>query len=144
MLTSLPYPDEPPRVPEDDQFTERLRGLSPQQLLDAMTFVAFWSPGAFTAALDYCEATDWGWSGFDPDLASDPDDDDNPDDDPAPVCVRCGGNLGIFLKFGLDWRHYRGEGLDGLELYDPGHAPEINWRVPASPHTSASPVRKTP
>jgi len=66
MFTSLPYHDEPVRVLEDDQFTERLRGLSPQQLLDALTFVAFWSPGTFTAALDYCEATDWGWSGVRP------------------------------------------------------------------------------
>lgn len=45
MQTSLPYPHEPVPVSEDDQFTERLRGLSPQQLLDALTFVAFWSPG---------------------------------------------------------------------------------------------------
>jgi hypothetical protein len=132
MLTSLPYHDEPVRVPEDDQFTVRLRGLSPQQLQDAMTFVAFWSPGTFTAALDYCEATDWGWSGFAPDQPPGPDDDDNPDDAPAPVCARCGGNLGIFLKFGLEWRHYRGDGLDNLELYDPGHTPEITWCAPAS------------
>ncbi|TVZ00004.1 hypothetical protein EAS64_38615 [Trebonia kvetii] len=128
MLTSMPYHDEPVRVPEDDQFTVQLRGLSPQQLQDAMTFVAFWSPGTFTAALDYCESTDWGWSGFDPDLEPGSESDTNPGDDPAPVCARCGGNLGIFLKFGLDWRHYRGEGLDNLELYDPGHAPKITWR----------------
>jgi hypothetical protein len=144
MLTSLPYHDEPVRVPEDDQFTVRLRGLSPQQLLDAMTFVAFWSPGTFTAALDYCEATGWGWSGFDPDLAPDPDGDDNPDDGPAPVCARCGANLGIFLKFGLDWRHYRGEGLDDLELYNPGHAAEITWRAPAPARTPAFPARTAP
>jgi len=144
MQTSLPYHDEPVRVPEDDQFTVRLRGLSPQQLLDAMTFVAFWSPGAFTAALEYCEATDWGWSGFDPDLVPDPDADDIPDDDPAPVCARCGGNLGIFLKFGLDWRHYRGEGLDNLELYDPGHAPEVTWRAPTSARTPAIPALTVP
>jgi len=140
MLTSLPYPDEPVGVPDDDQFTERLRGLSAQQLLDAMTFLSFWSPSAFTAVLDYCEATDWGWAGFDPDLIPDSDDDgsddDDPDDDdpdgePAPVCARCGANLGIFLKFGLEWRHYRGEGLEDIELYDPGHAPVITWRVPA-------------
>ena len=74
MSTSMPYPDEPVRVPDDDQFAERLRGLSPQQLLDAMTFLAFWSPGAFTAALDYCEATGWGWEGPAPDPAPDGDD----------------------------------------------------------------------
>ena len=138
MQTSLPYHDEPAPVPADDQYTERLRGLSPQQLHDAMTFVAFWSPGTFTAALDYCEATDWGWSEFDLDLI--PDHDDDLDDTPAPVCARCGGNLGIFLKFGLDWRHYRGDGLDNLELYDPGHAPELTWRAPASPRTPAFPA----
>lgn len=144
MLPSLPYHDQPARVPEDDQFTVRLRGLSPQQLLDALTFVAFWSPGTFTAALDYGEATDWGWPGFDPDQTPDPDGDDHPDDDPAPVCARCDGNLGIFLKFGLDWRHYRGEGLDNLELYDPGHAPQITWRAPASARTPTVPARTTP
>ena len=94
-----------------------------------MTFLAFWSPSAFTAVLDYCEATAWGWTGPGPD----PDDDDDRDGGPAPVCGQCGGNLGIFLKFGLDWRHYRGEGLDDIELYDPGHAPMITWRAPASP-----------
>ncbi len=144
MLTSLPYHDQPVRVPEDDQFTERLRGLSPQHLLDALTFVAFWSPGTFTAALDYCEATGWGGSASGPDLAPGPDGDDNPANDPAPVCARCGGNLGIFIKFGLDWRHYRGEGLDDIELYDPGHAPQIIWRVPASARTPASPARTAP
>ena len=138
MLTSLPYHDEPTGVPNDDQFTERLRGLSAQQLLDAMTFLSFWSPSAFAAVLDYCEATDWGWSGFDPDLIPDQDGDDNRDDSPAPVCARCGGDLGIFLKFGLDWRHYRGQGLDDIELYDPGHAPELTWRVLASPRTPGS------
>lgn len=137
MLTSLPYPDELVQVPDDDQFSERLRGLSAQQLLDAMMFLSFWSPSAFTAVLDYCEATDWGWSGFDPDLIPDPDGDD-PDGGPVPVCARCGGDLGIFLKFGLDWRHYRGEGLDDIELYDPGHAPKLTWRASAASRAPAS------
>jgi len=140
MRTSLPYPGEPALAPADDQFTERLRGLSAKQLLDAMTFLSFWSPPAFTAVLDYCEATEWGWSGFDPDLIPDPDAGDDPDDGPAPVCARCGGDLGIFLKFGLDWRHYRGQGLDDIELYDPGHAPELTWRTPAAPRIAGSPT----
>jgi hypothetical protein len=132
MPTSLPHPAEPVQVPGDDQFTERLRGLTAQQLLDAMTFVAFWSPGVFTATLDYCEAVGWGQYGSGPALPPGPESDDDPGDDPAPVCAQCGGNLGIFLKFGLDWRHYRGDGLDSLEIYDPGHAPEVTWRAPAS------------
>jgi hypothetical protein len=140
MLTSLPYPDEPALVPGDDQFSERLRGLSAQQLLDAMMFLSFWSPSAFTAVLDYCEAVDWGWAGFDPDLIPDPDGDDDADDSPAPFCARCGGDLGIFVKFGLDWRHYRGEGLNDIELYDPGHAPELTWRGCASSRAPGSTV----
>ena len=129
MRTSLPYPNERVPAPDDDQFTERLHGLSAQQLLDAMTFLSFWSPPAFTAVLDHCEATEWGWSGSGPDLLPDP------DDTPATACARCGADLGIFLKFGLDWRHYRGQGLDDIELYDPGHAPELTWRTPAAPRT---------
>jgi len=35
MRTSLPYPHEPVRVPDDDQFSMRLRGLSAEQLQDA-------------------------------------------------------------------------------------------------------------
>ena len=138
MRTSLPYPTEPVPAPDDNQFTERLHGLSAQQLLDAMTFLSFWSPPAFTAVLDYCEATNWGWSDFDPDLI--PDGDADVDDSRASVCARCGGDLGIFLKFGLDWRHYRGQGLDDIELYDPGHAPELTWRTPAAPRTPGSPA----
>ena len=57
MQTSLPYHDEPVRVPAADQFTVRLCGLSPQQLHDAMTFVAFWSPGTFTATSDPTDMT---------------------------------------------------------------------------------------
>ena len=50
-------------------------------------------------------------------------------DDPAPYCERCGADIGVFLRFGLDWRHYRGAGLDDIELFDPGHAPVVAWRM---------------
>jgi len=39
---------------------------------------------------------------------------------PAPYCATCGADIGIFLKFGLDWRHYRGTILGQAELFDPG------------------------
>ena len=52
-------------------------------------------------------------------------------EDPAPVCVRCGSEIGIFIKFGLRWRHYRGgEALGQAEIFDPGHEPELAWRLP--------------
>ena len=43
----------------------------------------------------------------DTDPASDPDDDSGNLDraeDPAPVCARCGSEIGIFLKFGFSQR----------------------------------------
>jgi hypothetical protein len=50
-----------------------------------------------------------------------------------PVCGRCGADLGIFIKFGLDWRHYReGAALGQAEIFDPGHAAELAWRLPDS------------
>jgi hypothetical protein len=52
-------------------------------------------------------------------------------DDPAPFCEQCGADIGIFLKLGLDWRHYRGTIPGPLELYDPGHRPVLAWRIPA-------------
>jgi hypothetical protein len=47
------------------------------------------------------------------------------------VCARCGSDIGIFIKFGLDWHHYReGSALGKAEIFDPGHAPELTWRLP--------------
>ncbi len=67
--------------------------------------------------LDYCEATDWGCSGFDPELIPDPDGDDDPDDSPAPVCARCGGGRGVILaaQASRSSRSYRGDCLDLIE-----------------------------
>ena len=40
---------------------------------------------------------------------------------------------GIFIKFGLDYRHYReGATLGQAEIFDPGHAAELAWRRPGS------------
>ena len=47
------------------------------------------------------------------------------------MCARCGAEIGIFVKFGLQWRHYRGgEVLGRAEIFDPGHDPEPAWRLP--------------
>jgi hypothetical protein len=53
------------------------------------------------------------------------------DEEPAPVCGRCGADIGIFIKFGLDWRHYVATTFDDIELFDPGHAPVVAWRIHA-------------
>ena len=39
--------------------------------------------------------------------------------EPEPFCLQCGADIGIFLKVGLDWRHYRGETLADIELSIP-------------------------
>lgn len=65
--------------------------------------------------------------------------------EPEPMCGICGEAIGIFLRLGLDWRHYRetrdaiiaggehrlgGTGVGQIELFDPGHAPAVTWRLP--------------
>src|SRR5271165_6941512 len=89
----------------------------------ALTWLAGFSPSVFDATLDATEPCT---------------DDDTPDpaEHPEPFCAVCGSDVGIFLRFGLDWRHYRGDGttVGLIELFDPGHTPVIAWR----PATAAS------
>ena len=41
-------------------------------------------------------------------------------------------SVGIFPDHGLDWQHYRGDGITSgaQQIYDPGHAPEVTWCLP--------------
>jgi hypothetical protein len=119
---------------EDNPYEARVRGLSHQQLADRLNWLAWYQPGIFTAVMDYMEFSDA--------LAADTDSTNRDrgnlgcDEEPTPVCGRCGADIGIFIKFGLDWRHYRaGASLGQAEIFDPGHAPELAWRVadPALP-----------
>ena len=108
----------------------RLRGLSNQQLADRLTWLAWYQPGVFTAVMDYMDFSD---ALADADPTSPDLGDRNYDESPAPVCGRCGADIGIFIKFGLEWRHYReGAALGQAEIFDPGHAAELAWRRPGS------------
>jgi hypothetical protein len=91
---------------------ERLGEFSPQQLTEGMIFLSDYAPEVFDAVLDAVEPCVRDGS-----------------DEPAPFCDRCGADIGIFLKFGRDWRHYRGATLSEVELFDPGHAPVVAWRT---------------
>jgi hypothetical protein len=126
---------------EDNSYEARLRGLTHQQLADRLNWLSWYQPGIFEAVMDYGQFSD--------DLAADTDPtnpDPDPDDDfsnlghaedPIPVCARCGSDIGIFIKFGLQWRHYRGgEALGQAEIFDPGHDPELAWRLPGRAPTS--------
>jgi hypothetical protein len=118
---------------EDSPEEARLRGLTHQQLADRLVWLAWYQPGIFTAVMDYMEFSDALAADADP-ARSGPVD-RGYDEALAPVCARCGADLGIFIKFGLDWRHYRGAALGQAEIFDPGHAPELAWRLPGSAPT---------
>lgn len=98
---------------EGRQRLERLGGFSPEQLTEGLIWLSGYAPQAFDAMLDAVEPIVGDGS-----------------DEPAPFCSQCGADIGIFLKFGLSWRHYRGATLGEVELSDPGHAPVIAWRFP--------------
>lgn len=87
----------------------RLGRISVQQLFSAMIWLAAGNPAAFDTLLDAID-------GF---PAQEPGD----GNEPAPFCLVCGADIGIFPKFGLDWRHYAGSSLDRLEIYDPRAPP---------------------
>jgi hypothetical protein len=113
MDTSLPNSNPIPLSVEARERMELLSALSPDQLLECMRWLVRYSPGAVDAAL----------SAVAPVPSIDP-------VEPAPVCGICGGDIGIFLKFGLEWRHYRGAGLGISEIFEPGHKPQLAWRRP--------------
>jgi hypothetical protein len=120
---------------DDDPYEARLRGLTSQQLADRLNWLSWYQPGIFTAVMDYGQFSDDLAADTDP-TDPDPDPDFDHAEDLAPVCARCGSELGIFLKFGLQWRHYRGgEALSQAEIFDPGHEPELAWRIPGSAPT---------
>ncbi len=114
---------------------ERLGACTPEQITAGLIWLSGYDPGTFDAVLEAIETR-----------SGDPD----ANDEPAPYCALCGASIGIFLRFGLDWRHYReaappgtraagpgsrlspGEGaaFGRIELFDPGHTPVAAWRYP--------------
>jgi hypothetical protein len=49
--------------------------------------------------------------------------------------AECGADIGIFLRYGTDWRHYLGDftTTGQIEAFDPGHDPVVAWRLPGIP-----------
>ena len=62
-------------------------------------------------------------------------DDEDPCQEPEPFCAECGADIGIFLRYGTDWRHYLGDvtTTGQIEVFDPGHDPIVAWRLPGMP-----------
>lgn len=98
----------------------RLGMLAPQDISAGLLWLAMNFPAVFDTMLDKIEY--------------DPIDDPDPSREPEPFCAECGADIGIFLRFGLDWWHYRGGAIIGqIELFDPGHNPIVAWRLTGVP-----------
>ena len=95
---------------------DRIAALSQEDMSAGLLWLAMNFPAVCNAMLDKLEY----------DAIDDPD----PGREPEPICAECGAAIGIFLRFGLDWQHYRGDGttIGKIELFDAGHTPVVAWR----------------
>ena len=95
---------------------DRVAAATSEQLSAALIFLSVFEPDAFDHSMDVAQS-----------------DDDNPGatGEAEPVCAICDAKIGIFMERGLAWRHYTGDGTTAgqQEIYDPGHAPAVTWRL---------------
>ncbi len=101
---------------------DRIAAATFEQLSAALIFLSVFDADAFDHAMDVAQS-----------------DDDEPGatGEAEPVCATCGGNVGIFMERGLAWQHYAGDGttVGEQQIYDPGHAPAVTWRLSEDPQT---------
>jgi len=119
LMPAPAFPASPvPALAQPDQIG-RLAGLTPEDKTAGLVWLAMNAPATCDAMLDALESD----ARDDAAAAS---------EEPEPYCLKCGADVGIFLRFGLDWRHYRGDGTTAgdIELFEPGHAPVVAWRQP--------------
>ena len=116
MRTSLTQAASASHLIAAEDRIERIGQLTTKQQTDALLWLARYAPSVFDAVAEAVEPCAGDGS-----------------EDPAPYCAVCGSEVGIFLKFGLDWRHYIGTDLTDIELIDPGHTPVVTWRMPGLP-----------
>ena len=93
----------------------RLAALGPEDTVAGLLWLAMNFPAVCDAMLDKTEFDDV---------------DEDPCQEPEPFCAECGASIGIFLRFGTDWQHYLGDGINQIEVFDPGHAPVVAWHLP--------------
>ena len=106
-----PNPDAAAR-----QRRDRLAKATSDQMESALAFLSMIDPEAFEIAFTAVTPAA-----------------DQPDDAEAiPLCRQCGSPVAIFPDRGLQWQHFRGDGIKcgGQEIYDPGHAAEAIWILP--------------
>jgi hypothetical protein len=109
-----------PALWQEDRIA-RITALAAEDAVAGLLWLAMNFPAVADAMLDKVEY----------DAIDDPD----PSQEPEPFCAECGAAIGIFLRFGLDWRHFRGDGttIGQIELFDPGHDPVVAWRLTRIP-----------
>jgi hypothetical protein len=115
MCTILTDPGHAAQRFSPQERMERLAGIDADRMQDALTFLIWFSGAIFDEIID----------------ATEPENGDD-DPEPAPFCQACGQPLGIFLKLGLEWRHYKGTGefgLDHIEVLEADHDPILAWRI---------------
>jgi hypothetical protein len=107
-----PDPDSAAR-----QRADRLARATSEQMETALAYLSMIDSEAFEIALTAVTTAA---------------DDIHEDDEAVPVCRRCGGLVGIFLSHGLQWQHFRGDGVTSgaQQIYDPGHTAEVAWISP--------------
>jgi len=109
-----------PEISQLDRIS-RLAALGPEDTVAGLLWLAMNFPAVCDAMLDKTE-----FDGVD-------------DEDPRPVlepfCAECDADIGIFLRYGTDWRHYRGDvtTVGQIEVFDPGHDPGGSLRLPGIP-----------
>lgn len=105
---------------KDRERDARLGAIDTDQLSLALSFIAGFSPVVLDATLDAvepCEADGAPARG----------------EDPEPYCTLCLASVGMFLKHGDEWRHFRDSpSASKPEPYETDHDPVIAWRL-ASP-----------
>jgi hypothetical protein len=95
---------------------DRLAATRAEQMGFALAFLIGFAPQTFDAILDAAEPCSGDLLGA---------------DEAEPRCAQCDARIGIFLKHGLTWQHYRGDGITAgeQEVFFPGHAPMVSWRL---------------
>jgi len=136
----------------DEERRERVRMCLPEQWGDALLYLSGYAPEVFDAVMDTIDPC-----GQD----ADPEEDGGM----VPFCEACGANVGIFLRRGPDWKHWRvvrgavpprpgaeaGRVSDDwdsrgpFEVFEPGHAPLLAWRPAGRPAGRiAAPIQRPP
>jgi len=116
-------PEDSAPIPEISQLDRisRLAALGPEDTVAGLLWLAMNFPAVCDAMLDKTE-----FDGVD---------DEDPRPELEPFCAECDADIGIFLRYGTDWRHYRGDvtTVGQIEVFDPGHDPGVAWRLPGIP-----------